>query len=222
VSANADLPSSSGSSGGGLAVYKMSKKGGAHLKAIGMEQMAMSTQSMPARREWTNLTKAQHKELRLVSPTNPMAGESVSKKRFDYKPAGTKRGATKRQDAHFRRQPRTGKYSQVSPGKVKIHRAKKFTRGATTYGAGKLLPILGLGVYFYDVARSDDPATKIVKDVMWSITNPMEFGRRHIMFDKEAAVADALSIPDQVERSAEELRRILPKNPYDLGGIFFG
>ncbi|AXH79456.1 MAG: hypothetical protein [Circular genetic element sp.] len=176
ASANADSPSTSTGSGGGMAVYKMTKKGGSHLKTIGMEQMAMSTQSMPARREWTNLTKAQHKELRLVSPTNPMAGEPVSKKRFDYKPAGTKRGATKRQDAHFRRQPRTGKYSQVSPGKVKIHRAKKFTKGASVYGAGKVLPVLGAGFYIYDVARTDDPVTKVVKDVVWAITNPLEFG----------------------------------------------
>ena len=176
ASANADSPSTSTGSGGGMAVYKMTKKGGSYLKSVGIEQMAMSTQSMPARREWIAYTKAQHKSLRLVSSTNPMAVRKVSSKQFDYKPAGTKRGATKRQDAHFKRQPRSGKYSRVAPGKVKIHRAKKFTKGASVYGAGKVLPVLGAGFYFYDVARADAPVTKVVKDMVWAITNPLEFG----------------------------------------------
>ncbi|AXH79418.1 MAG: hypothetical protein [Circular genetic element sp.] len=175
ASANADLPSTSTGSGGGMTVYRMSKKGGSYLKSVGIEQMAMSTQSMPARREWIPYTKAQHKSLRLVSSTNPMAARKVSSKQFDYKPAGTKRGATKRQDAHFKRQPRAGKYSRVAPGKVKIHRAKKFTKGASIYGAGKVLPVLGAGFYIYDVARADAPVTKVVKDVVWAITNPVEF-----------------------------------------------
>lgn len=213
ASANADSPSTSTGSGGGMVVYKMTKKGGSYLKSVGIEQMAMSTQSMPAQREWSPYTKAQHKSLRLVSPTNPMASRKVSKKQFDYKPAGTKRGATKRQDAHFKRQPRTGKYSQVSPGKVKIHRAKKFTKGASIYGAGKALPVLGLGVYLYDVSRSDEPGKKVVKDVVWAITNPTDWGHRHITVDP---IAEYSAFQRDIDRFAHDIRQV-PSLPHKFG-----
>ena len=217
ASANADSPSTSTGSGGGMVVYKMSKKGGSYLKSVGIEQMAMSTQSMPASREWIPYTKAQHKQLRLVSSTNPMASRKVSSKQFDYKPAGTKRGATKRQDAHFRRQPRVGKYSRIAPGKVKLHRAKKFTKGASVYGAGKALPVLGLGVYFYDLTRADDPGKKVVKDVLWAITNPVEFGYRHVTVDPIAEVA---SLDVQLQKTRESLK-VMPDLPRKLAYKLF-
>lgn len=162
---------SSSTTGAGLFVYQRSTELGSYLETVGDVMMARSVESMPRTKEWTHYTKRQHKEIRLTSPSNPMASRSVKSKDFDYMPARHSRS----QEMHQRRRPLVGTRSRTSKARIKLHRSRKFSEGLTVKGTGKLLPLLGAGFYGYDLAQSDDPYRKIVRDAAWVLANPLEF-----------------------------------------------
>ncbi len=174
ASANANLPNSTKNpaQGSGYFVYTQSRKAGKALQAKGLETMARGFESMPPKKEWTQYSKHEHYRIKTQQKSNPMSVRKVSSKTFDYRPS-TRKGTA--QYKHFRRQPRTGKYSRPPPGRIKLHRARKVTLGGTLYGAGKALPYLGAGFYIYDVATDDKPVQRLIKDATWAITNPLDF-----------------------------------------------
>jgi len=146
-------------------VVKSTRVSGDLLTRIGKAKMSsapFATHPL-ANRDWTQYTKAEHRLVRRRQKSNPMSVHKVDSKKFDYRPARTSRGITKRQQAHFDRQPRRGQVkSQLRPGNVKAYRTIQFAKGGVLVGAGRLLPVIGWGYYGYHVAESSDPY-----DMIW-------------------------------------------------------
>ena len=159
---------------GGLFVYTQSQRLGHTLQVWGKQEMAMSLVSMPKTKIWTQRTRMEHAEIVSRQRSARISTEKVNPKKFDYRPGNTKQ--SKQIDAHWSRRPLKGNKSRSSPGRIKLHRGKRLTRGAGVFATGKVLPLLGAGFYAYDVYHSDNPILKVAKDVGWAISNPLTFG----------------------------------------------
>lgn len=157
----------------GLALVTESKKRGDQLVKAGKAQYAMSYVSKPQGRIWTPYTKKQHRrQYGQRRGVGTLKGQKVSSKKYDYRPGGTSSLA---QDRHFRRQPHiTGYQPGTGPKATKRHQQRQRMKGAGKIGAGKLLPVLGIGLYGYGLYQSDEPLKEFAKDVAWAYANPVD------------------------------------------------
>ena len=188
----------------GIGVIQESRKRGAQLVAAGKVQMAMSVTSMPRRKIWVPYSKKQHRLQRSRGTAYKLQSEKVSSKKFDYRPGPY---PAKGREAHFRRQPRSGIYSRTSQGSIRRHRKGQFVRGAGKVATGKVLPVLGIGLYSYDVIRADDPIKKIKKDIIRYGQAVVAGDISYMLFGIPGTPVEGMSYSSRVRKRTQLVRR---------------
>ena len=157
----------------GLALVSESRKRGKQLVKAGQTQYAMSYFSKPQGKIWTPYTKKQHRQqYGKGRGVGTLKSHKVSSKKYDYRPGGTSSLA---QDRHFRRQPHiTGFQPGTGPKATKKHQQRQRMKGGGKIAAGKMLPVLGIGLYGYGLYQSDEPVKEFAKDIAWAYANPVD------------------------------------------------
>lgn len=112
-----------------------------------LKQVESLTAAHPIERKiWTNVTRAEHIDIKKRSRSNPMSTTKIDD--YDYRPSNSalNRQASRKQRFHRRRMPLSGQYSVAPKGSTKVHRMKLFGKATTIKYSGTA--VKGLG-YFY-------------------------------------------------------------------------